>query len=64
MALNNIVNRLAKVAVVAAGIYAAVQLTPLIVPYYASSSTQLAVAATGGAGIGYVVANATDSKNN
>ena len=62
MGLDKIVKNLAKVAVAAAGIYAAVQLTPLIVPYYASSSTQLAVAATGGAGVGYVVANATDSK--
>ncbi len=54
MGLDNVVKKLTKVAVVAAGIYASVQLTPLIVPYYASSSTKLAVAAAGGAGATYV----------
>lgn len=62
MGLDSIVNRMAKVALVAGGIYAAVQLTPMILPYYASTSTQLAVAAAGGAGVGYVVANAKSSK--
>ena len=62
MGLEQAVNNLAKVAVVVAGIYGAVQLTPLILPYYASSSTQLAVAATSGADIGYPVGSATDSK--
>ena len=62
MGLDNVVKKLAKVAVAAVGIYAAVQLTPLIAPYYVNSKATLAVAATGGAGVGYVVANATDSK--
>lgn len=63
MGLDGIVKGLATAGLVAAGIYAAVQLTPLIWPYYASNSAQLTVAATGGAGAGYIVGSATNSKN-
>lgn len=62
MNLDTVVNKLAKIAVIAGGITAAVYLTPLIVPYYTGSSAQLAVAATGGAGVGYVVGSTTNSK--
>ena len=63
MGLDGIVKGLAKAALVAAGIYAAVQLTPLIAPYYASSKVPLAVAAAGGAGVGYIAGTAVDSKH-
>ena len=61
MSLDSTIKSLAKVALVAGGIYAAVALTPVVVPYYASNAA-LAVAATAGAGVGYAVGKAADSK--
>ena len=60
MRLEGTIKSLAKVALVAGGIYAAVALTPLLIPYYASNSVPLAVAAAGGAGVGYAVGNSAD----
>lgn len=57
MSLESTVKSLAKVALVIGGIYAAVQLTPLIT-YYTGSKVPLVVAATGGAGVGYAVSKA------
>lgn len=53
MAINNVVNKLAKVAVLAVGVTAVVYLTPIIAPLsYYTSTTQPAIATTGGTGLG------------
>lgn len=56
--LERTIKSLAKVALVVGGIYAVIQLTPVIT-YYTGTKVPLVVAAAGGAGVGYAVSKAT-----